>query len=222
MTGAARCGLGLGLAVALALTVPAVAAKPKVGNPAAFRGHRIVDGVSIGGVKVGMTKAQAIAVWGKPDGVCRRGNPYDPDDLRRMCNYGYASFVVLPSGKVTGVWIGLTKPPGRTASFARWYRLAAPKVLPFKSAKNIGLRSRLDDARRAYGVPAPGKLTDWAAQNVVVRQPQGCTWFSWRASKPTFAYVDGIQVTSPAWCPKDPDEKDSQLDPRLLDPASLP
>ena len=210
-----KTGRGLGLAVvALAVAVPGATASATLGddtNHPAFKGHRIVEGVSIGGVKVGMTKSQAIAVWGKPDRICRRGNPYDPDDRRRMCSYDNAGFTVLPSGEVTTVWISLTKPPIRDPAFNRAYRLAAPKLLPFRTGKKIGLRSTMDAARRAYGIVIPDDPAHRSEheQTVIVRQPQGCTQFGWNASKPTFTYVDTIEVTAPAWCRKDPAEEDS-------------
>jgi hypothetical protein len=222
-----RASLGLAVGLALAVAVPAGTATATVGdftNPAAFRGKRIVDGVSIGGVKVGMRKAQAIAVWGKPDGVCRRENPYDPDDRRRACSYGtwvegksekesgrpYAGFTHSPSGVVTSVHLVLVKVAGK--SFERRYNLAAREVLPLKTGRKIGLRSTLADARRAYGLPLPAKPVDdepslW--KTVVVRQPQGCTVFGWYDSAPAYTYIDSIQVTAPEWCPKDAAEEDS-------------
>ena len=213
--------LGLAAALSIAVLPGTVTAARDNGNPVTFKGKRIVEGVSIGGLKVGMSKAQAIALWGKPDRVCRRGNVYDPDDRRRACSYSwvrtkngkeavnhpYAGFTHSPSGEVTSVYISLTK-YNNIASLERSYKLAAPKVLPFNTSKNIGLRSTLEDARRAYGIPPPAVPIEdepsyW--ESVVVRQPQGCTWFSSSGdSKPVYTYIDSIAVTSPEWCPKDP------------------
>ena len=208
-------------ALCIAVLPGTVTAARETGNPVTFKGKRIVEGVSIGGLKVGMSKAQAIALWGKPDRVCRRGNVYDPDDRRRACGYSwvrtrkgkesvgrpYAGFTHSPSGVVTSVYISLTKYDNIPA-LERSYRLAAPKVLPFNTGKNIGLRSTMEDARRAYGIPPPSRTMDdepsyW--EDVVVRQPQGCTWFSSSGdSKPAYTYIDAIAVTAPEWCPKDP------------------
>jgi hypothetical protein len=68
------------------------------------------------------------------------------------------------------------------------------------------------DARRAYGLPVPqppeGQFDDYM-ETVVVRQPQGCTTFGWYDSKPTYTYIDAIQVMAPQWCPKDPAEEET-------------
>jgi hypothetical protein len=55
------------VAVALtALAAPAVAAAPHVPTSGTF-----VPGESLGGVRLGMTKAEVVALWGAKHGVCR-------------------------------------------------------------------------------------------------------------------------------------------------------
>ncbi len=196
---------------------------PRFTSPAKFKSHRIVEGISIGGVKVGMTKSQAIAVWGKPDGECRRVAPYDPGDRRRGCSYGgftktragvqsgrpYAGFTVLPSGKVTSVYLLLIKWPGRDPSLKREYDMAAPKVLPFKTAKHVGLSSTMTATRAAYGISIPQNLPDNRVSDflstVVVRHANACTVFSATDSTPAFSSVSSISVTAAAFCPPDPE-----------------
>jgi hypothetical protein len=201
----------------------ATAKLPQLLNTPKFKSTRIVEGVSIGGVKVGMQKSQAVAAWGKPDGKCRRVAPYDPGDRRRGCFYGgftktraglqsqrpFAGFTVLPSGKVTSVFLVLVKWPSRDPSLKREYDLAAPRVRPFKTTKHIGLRSTMKSARDAYGLPTPQNLPDNRVgdflSTVVVRQPNACTVFTSSDSAPTFMYIETISVTDAAFCPPDPE-----------------
>jgi hypothetical protein len=199
----------------------ATAKIPRFSNPPKFTSHRIVDGSSIGGVKIGMRKAGAVKVWGKPDGRCYRIDPYSPDDRQRGCSYGgfiqtrkgkvsgrsLAGFTYLPSGEVTSVWISLIKDKEPTNQLQQ--KLAAPMVLPFKSAQGIGLRSTLEAARGAYGIQIPPNVPSYRegdfTRRVIVRRPDACTVFSWSMSKPIFTYVDTIAVYGGAWCPADPD-----------------
>jgi hypothetical protein len=201
----------------------AIAKLPKFTNPPKFKSDRIVEGISVGGVKVGMRKSDAIAVWGKPDGRCRRVAPYDPNDRRRGCTYGgftktrggiqsgmpFAGFTFLPTGRVTSVYLVLIKWPSGDPGVRRRYRMAAPKVRPFKTAKNIGLRSTMKAARDAYGISAPQYVPDYRAQDflssVIFRQGNACTVFSSSDSAPAFTYIDSISVNAAAFCPADPE-----------------
>jgi len=231
-TSAARAATILTAVAALGLAgpgSPAAAERPTYTHPPKFRSNRIVEGVSIGGLKVGMQKSQAIAAWGKPDGKCRRVNPYDPDDRRRECQYagftrtkrgiesGYppAGFTHLPSGKVTGVHIGLPARVSGDKSLERKYNMAVRLVGPLKTSKRIGLRSTMQAARDAYGIPTPTtKLEDYNSKDflgsVIVRQANACTVFSSSNSRPFFKYVDGISVNAAEWCPKDPEPPRTQ------------
>jgi hypothetical protein len=169
-----------------------------------------------------MRKSKAVAVWGKPDGPCRRVAPYDPDDRRRGCEYGgftkssrgiqsgpgFAAFTYLPSGRVTSVHLVLVKWPSHDPSVTRRYKLAAPKVKPFKTRKGIRLRSTMQAARDAYGIPTPRDIPDNEVKDllssVIVRQANACTVFSSDGSAPAFTYIDSISVNAAAFCPADP------------------
>jgi hypothetical protein len=170
-----------------------------------------------------MRKSRAVAVWGEPDGRCRRIAPYDPDDLRRGCAYGgfiktskgvesgppFAGFTFLPSGEVTSVWLSLTKYSSAGTAVDRYYRLAAAKARRFKTARTIRLRSTMQAARRAYGLPTPRNVPSDRQKDilgsVIVRQRDACTVFGWSGSNPLFTYIDTIEVAAAAWCPKDPE-----------------
>ena len=193
----------------------AIAKLPNFTNPPKFKSDRIVEGISVGGVKVGMRKSDAIAVWGKPDGRCRRVAPYDPNDRRRGCTYGgqsgmpFAGFTFLPTGRVTSVYLVLIKWPSGDPGLRRRYRMVAPKVRPFKTAKNIGLRSTMKAARDAYGISAPQNVPDYRAKDflssVIFRQGDACTVFYSFSSAPAFTYIDSISVNAAAFCPADPE-----------------
>lgn len=196
---------------------------PRFTHPARFASKRIVEGVSIGGVSLGMSKAKAISVWGKPDGICRRGNPYDPNDRRRDCTYGgfiqtrkgktstqgYADFTVTPAGVVTSVGVLLINWGINDAHLRRDYALAAERVRPLRTGKGIRLESEMDAARRAYGLPIPvegpsGPDADVQGE-VILTGPDACTVFSSRDSKPTFKNIESISVVTAAYCPQQKD-----------------
>jgi hypothetical protein len=201
----------------------AIAKLPKFTNPPKFKSDRIVEGISVGGVKVGMRKSEAIAVWGKPDGRCRRVAPYDPNDRRRGCTYGgftktrsgiqsgrpLAGFTFLPTGRVTSVYLVLIKSASGDPGLRRSYNMAAAKVRPLKTGKKIGLRSTMKAARDAYGIPTPQNVPGYRAQDflgsVIFRQSNACTVFSSSSSAPTFTYIDSISVNAAAFCPPDPE-----------------
>ena len=175
-----------------------------------------------------MRKSQAIAVWGQPDGRCRRVAPYDPDDLRRGCDYGgfvktrsgtqsgrpFAGFTFLPSGEVTSVHIGLIKFQTRDRELERWYDMAARKVRPFRTSRGIGLRSTMQAAREAYGIPTPTNVPSYRADDflssVIVRKGGACTVFYSVGSAPPFTYVDVISVNAAQFCPAEPSPSSDQ------------
>lgn len=88
-------GSPVALAAALVLALPAAAAPP---DHAKF-----IPGVSLGGVKIGMTGAQVRAAWGDRHGVCR-------SCARTTWYFNYAPFtpqgagVVLRKGRVVHVF----------------------------------------------------------------------------------------------------------------------
>ena len=159
--------LSAAVIVALAAASPASARTPKV------KPLTIVPGESIGGVKVGMSKAKAVAVWGKPDGctsdqykttTCeyRPNGPVATDFSPQ--NYQVAEFK-LRSGKVVVVSV-MTTPNSAVAT----------KLKRLKTSKNIKLGSKLPDARRAYGLPA-GSGGEAGITRALVKQKKRCTLF---------------------------------------------
>jgi hypothetical protein len=133
----------------------------------------IVPGVSIGGVTVGMSKAKAVAAWGKPDAcsadqykttTCeyRPNGPVAKDFS--PANYQVAEFK-LRSGKVVTVSV-MTTPN----------KAVAKKLKRLKTSKNIRLGSKLPDARRAYGLPA-GSGGEAGITRALVKQRKRCTLF---------------------------------------------
>jgi hypothetical protein len=217
LTRHARLALAACVAAQLLVVAPAGAVAPKFGS------HRIVEGTSIGGIKLGMRKSKALALWGKPDGRCRRVSPYDPNDRRRGCEYSgstkssrgiqggrpFAAFTFLPSGRVASIHLVLVKWPSHDPELIRAYKLAAPKVRPFRTSKGIRLRSTMQAARDAYGIPTPQNIPDNQVKDllgsVIFRQANACTVFSSYDSAPAFTYIDSISVTAAAFCPADPE-----------------
>jgi hypothetical protein len=128
---------------ALLLAALTLAASPAFANRTpkfSLAKPSIVPGISIGGVKVGMTRHQAVATWGAPDRCV-------PFENVSWCQYlttvegitdPFAGFY-LKGGKVVGVTIGLP-----TRNFAN-------KVTKLKTAKGIGLGSAAATVRAKYG-----------------------------------------------------------------------
>jgi hypothetical protein len=215
-----------GLTIAIFAGAGAEAANaPPFAAPAHFTSTRIAEGASIGGVAIGMTKKKAVSVWGKPDGVCRRADPYNPDDRRRTCTYGefvkvrggkestgagsYAGFGVTPEGKVVSVYVRAAKPAINDRALQRAYERAYARVRGLKTGRAIRVRSTMEAARHAYGIPTPvnipyGHESDFL-RTVIVRGATTCTTFSSNGSKPLFTYIEVIQVITSAYCPPDPD-----------------
>jgi hypothetical protein len=158
--------ISMTIVVALTVTSPAFAKTPKFGP------LTIVPGTSIGGVKVGMTKAKAVAVWGKPDS-CVPGGSGAPD----ACNYTAASTVqgntyvqpfatfFLKSGRVVAVDIESAE---NTAVDA--------KVKKVKTAKGIHVLSTMTSALKAYNIKRAG-LGEAGLSRAQIKSKGRCTQF---------------------------------------------
>jgi len=157
-----------GLLIALSLSL--LAAGSAGARVPKFANKLIVTGKSIGGVEVGMTKKQAVAVWGHPDECLPFGES-------TWCNYKarsskannmvqpFAGFYVR-SGRV----VAINLDEAENASID-------PKLKKLKTRKHIGLASTLGAARKAYGIPDPGNSGEAGRSRAVYKQKRRCTLF---------------------------------------------
>lgn len=133
------------IAASLLIASPADAAVPK------FKPRTIVPGTSIGGVMVGMTKAKAVAVWGKPD-RCQNEQP------AIWCQYvapsTLANGFVTPPQPYAGFYLRSGKVIAVNLETAE-NKAVDPKLKRVKTSKKIGLNSTMQAARSAYEFPAP-------------------------------------------------------------------
>jgi hypothetical protein len=168
---------------ALALTVsPALANNtPRF----SFKNPAIVPGSAIGGVKVGMTKHQAVAVWGSAD----RCLPFEnvtwcqyltaaPSQGAGTITNPFAGFF-LKGGKVVAVEVDL--PNNGLAS----------KVKKLKTAKGVGLGSAATKVRAKYGIPTPPPGEATASRNGL-KHGKHCTMFY--APQSPFTTITAIDV----------------------------
>jgi hypothetical protein len=147
---------------------PMSAASAKVPK---FKPQTIVPGTSIGGVKVGMTKAKAVKVWGKPD-RCQNESPAvwcvytAPSTINDFTTppQPYAGFY-LKKGKVVAVNL-------ETAENTS----VDPKLAHLKTSKNIKLGSTMAAARKAYSLPPPSG-GEAGLSRALYRQGKHCTMF---------------------------------------------
>ncbi len=173
------------------------AAGPAVAKTPTTKPLTIVPGESIGGLKVGMTKAKANAAWGKPD-ACRSdqyrtttceyrpNGPFAKDTS--PANYQVAE-VKLRSGKVVAASIMVTQNAA-----------VAAKLRRLKTSKGIKLGSKLPDARRAYGLPA-GSGGEAGITRALVKKGRNCTLF-YAPRATTAAPSAGIEMISVGLCTK--------------------
>jgi hypothetical protein len=172
------------LAAALMLSAtPALANKTPTFS---FKKPSIVPGSSIGGVKVGMTRHQAVVQWGSPDRCVAFENTTWCQYLTTAPIQGggtitdpFAGFF-LKGNKVVAVEVGL--PNNSLAS----------KVKKLKTAKGVGLGSRAATVRAKYGIPtpAPGEATQ--SRNGLKPGNKRCTMFY--APQAPYTTVTGIDV----------------------------
>lgn len=137
--------------MALVVAAPAGAGPPK------FKGKTIVTGTSIGGVKVGMSKAKAIKVWGKPN-ECR-SDQYAITTCLYVNASGQQSYgeFRLRKGKVIAV--------------------AIDKSTRLRTAKRIRIGSTMAAARKAYGIPAPTNQGEADRTRALYKKGKRCTQF---------------------------------------------
>ena len=167
-------------AVALALClVPALlAAPPKALQPP--KAAKIVEGVSAGGLSIGDTYADMLALWGKPAN-CDLGN-----DDSVQCEW----YLPKQPTAVGTLSVDLATPgvDGKVIGFHLWDEKANPvyKWIPvptgWKTASGIGLRSTPAAVRKAYGrrlrdAPHPEPLpADYSVSTYLVTRRNGERW----------------------------------------------
>ena len=176
---------GVPVAVA-AVTLVALSAGPALAAVPKFNPKTIVTGKSIGGVKVGMTKGQAIAVWGKPDRHQTEGS---------AVWFQYVAPSKLPDGSVTppqpyaGFYVRAKKVIEVNLETAENAAID-PKLLKVKTSKNIHLHSTMRQAQKAYGFPPPSGGEAGASRGLF-KQGGSCTLFY----APEAPYQDITSIT---------------------------
>jgi hypothetical protein len=177
----------IGLAAVLSLSL--LAAGPASARIPKFNPNTIVTGKSIGGVAVGMTKTQAVGVWGKAD-RCRKEQTY-PGDFRTFCEYlakssaagstpiPFAYFVVR-SGRVILVHVESAENAAADA-----------KVDKLKTSKRIGIGSKMSAARKAYALPPPSG-GEAGESRAIYKQKARCTLFY--APQSPYVKIESITV----------------------------
>jgi hypothetical protein len=168
-----------------ALTLTAAPALANKTPRFSFKKPAIVPGSSIGGVKVGMTRHQAVATWGSPD----RCLPFEnvtwcqyltaaPSQGAGTITNPFAGFF-LKAGKVVAVEVDL--PNNSLAS----------KVKKLKTAKGVRLGSAASTVRAKYGIPTPPPGEATASRNGL-KQGKRCTMFY--APQSPFTTITAIDV----------------------------
>jgi hypothetical protein len=154
------------IAASLLLVSAADAGVPK------FKPRTIVPGTSIGGVKVGMTKAKAVKVWGKPD-RCQR------DADATWCQYTAPSTLsdgfVTPPQPYAGFYLRARKVIAVNLETAENADID-PKLRKLKTSKKIRLGSSMEDARDAYSLPAPSG-GEAGLSRALLKKGKRCTMF---------------------------------------------
>jgi hypothetical protein len=137
-----------------------------------FKPRTIVPGVSIGGVKVGMTKKKAVKRWGKPD-RCQ------PDANAKWCVYTAPSTLsdgfVTPPQPYAGFYVRAGKVIAVNLETAE-NTAVDPKLKKLKTSKKIKLGSTMDDARHAYNLPPPSG-GEAGLSRALLKKHKRCTMF---------------------------------------------
>jgi hypothetical protein len=151
-----------------------------------FKPFTIVPGASVGGVKVGMTKKQAVKHWGKPD-RCQ------PDANATWCQYVARSHLpgfVTPPQPYAGFYLRSGKVISIEVEFGE-NKAVDPTMKRLKTSKKIRLGSKMSAARHAYKLPPPSG-GEAGLSRALLKKHGRCTMFY----GPTAPYtkVEAIQV----------------------------
>jgi hypothetical protein len=168
-----------------AVGLTAVAAQAKVPH---FGPKTIVPGKSIGGVQVGMTKAQAYTAWRTPD----RCDPAGRGVL--WCQYLAVS--TLSNGfKVNQPFAGFYLRSGRVVAVGLEFAENAavdPKVRQIKSSKGIHVGSTMAAALKAYKIKRAGPGEAGQSRAILKQRGNRCTLFY--APTSPYSKIEAIQV----------------------------
>ena len=149
----------------------------------------IVPGQSIGGVKIGMTKAQAVAVWRSPD-RCVAGGPGQPT----WCQY-LALSTLQGGSKLINPFSGFYLRAGRVVAVnveSAENVKVDPVVKRLKTNKGIHIHSTMAALKRAHGVGPVSGGEAGKSRAVIRSRGKRCTQFY----APDFPYtrIDSIVV----------------------------
>jgi hypothetical protein len=160
------------LAMAAAVTASLVVVSAADARVPKFKPKTIVPGKSIGGVKVGMTKAKAVKVWGKPD-RCQ------PDANAVWCQYVAPSTLsdgtVLPPQPYAGFYVRARRVISVSIETAE-NAAVDPKLNKLKTSKKIRLGSTMEKARNAYDIPPPSG-GEAGLSRALLKKGKRCTMF---------------------------------------------
>lgn len=150
-----------------------------------YKPKTIVPGQSLGGVKIGMTKAKASKLWGKPD-RCSADKP-------SWCQY-LAEGTLQGGFKITQPFSGFYVKGGKVVAVGVEFAentAVDPKVIKLKTSKGIHLGSSMAAARSKYGIGPPSG-GEAGLSRAVYKQGKRCTLFY--APTSPYTKIEAIQV----------------------------
>jgi hypothetical protein len=159
---------------AIAFAVVAALALPALGSaklPVA-KSHLIVPGKSVGGVKIGMTKAKAIATWGSKPRCLPLSSGVSVCFWEPAGVFGDGGRIEVRGKKVivAGVSIGSSMKPSAVRALKK-----------FKTAKGVHIGSTKTAAKHAY--PGLKKPAGEAGSPFLTTCSVNCVWFGGLSTK---------------------------------------
>jgi len=172
-----RTAMAVAVLLVLAITGGAQAKVPK------FKTTTIVPGQAIGGMSIGMTKAQAVKTWGKPE-HCQ--------DSPLWCQFRADSHIngFTTNNPFAGWYLKAGKVVAIEVDFAENTAID-PKLVKLKTSKGIHLGSTMAAARAKYGLGPPSG-GEAGLSRAIVKKGKRCTLFY--APTPPYSKIEAIQV----------------------------